>query len=63
VSVINEWPAQIQKEQNALGITDEDLEQYLVAEHKYLASLKREPPQDTLRFDYVNTLDNLKQYE
>ena len=63
MSVVNEWPMQIWKEQEALGISDEDLEQYLVTEHKYLASLKQEPPQDTLRFDYVNALNNLKQYE
>jgi len=60
LAVIRETPAEIQHEQRALGITDMDFDRYLTSERDYLLSLKQEPLRETLRYDYVNALDQLK---
>jgi len=59
--VIRETPPEIEQEQRALGITDMDFDRYLASERDYLLSLKQEPLRETLRYDYVNALDQLKQ--
>ena len=59
--VICETPPEIEQEQHALGIADMDFDHYLASEHDYLLSLKQEPLCETLQYDYVNALDQLKQ--
>ena len=59
--VIRETPPEIQQEQCALGIANIDFDRYLLSECDYLLSLKQEPLRETLRYDYVNALDQLKQ--
>jgi len=43
-----------------LGLTDADLKQFLVSEREYLLSLKQEPRAESLRYDYVDALDDLE---
>ena len=54
--IIDEISAELPPIQAKLGIMDDDFEQYIQDERSYLLSLKGEPPQETLRYQYVEAL-------
>ena len=60
LNVIKEWPREILQQQQKLGLTDANLEQYLASEREYLLSLKQEPHLEALKFDYIDALDELQ---
>jgi hypothetical protein len=59
LDVIRTNSAELAEIQAHLQIADGDFEVYLNEERAYLHSLTRELPEDTLRFDYVEALDDL----
>ena len=61
--LIKEISAELPLVQDNLGITDEDFEQYIQDERSYLLSLTGEPPQETLRYQYVEALQELAKYK
>ena len=45
----------------ALNLSDDDFPRFLTEERAYLSSLKQPPPQDVLRMQYVQVLDDLEE--
>ncbi|TDL13895.1 hypothetical protein BD410DRAFT_696918, partial [Rickenella mellea] len=59
LSVIRTCSAELDQFQKKLGITSDDFKKYFESERQYLRSLKQEPPEETLRYDYVEALEDL----
>ncbi|EPQ55524.1 hypothetical protein GLOTRDRAFT_75671 [Gloeophyllum trabeum ATCC 11539] len=58
--VIDNHPLEIKEIQRKLAISDDNCLAYIRQEREYLQGLKKEPPDDTLRFDYVEALEHLE---
>jgi hypothetical protein len=56
--VIEEISMELPQIQANLGIADGDFEEYIKQECIYLHGLKSEPPEETLRYQYVEALQD-----
>ncbi|TFK46595.1 hypothetical protein OE88DRAFT_1638090, partial [Heliocybe sulcata] len=59
LKIIQEGSAELEELKLALCLTDSDFNGFLEQERAYLQGLKKEPPEETLRFEYVEGLENL----
>ncbi|KZT18098.1 hypothetical protein NEOLEDRAFT_1031975, partial [Neolentinus lepideus HHB14362 ss-1] len=59
--IIKTHPAEIQQMLAGLGVTEVDCHTFIEHERQYLHSLKKEPPEETLRFMYVEALEDLNE--
>ncbi|KAI0245254.1 hypothetical protein BJV78DRAFT_1277468 [Lactifluus subvellereus] len=62
LKIVKDYPAQLKKIQDTNGISDDDFACYLGTEKSYLQGLRKEPPEETLQFEYVEALDLLCQH-
>jgi hypothetical protein len=62
LKIVKDYPAQLKKIQDTNGISDDDFACYLGTEKLYLQGLRKEPPEETLQFEYVEALDLLRQH-
>ena len=59
LEIIDDISTDLRTIQTNLDITFDDFERYMQEERTYLLGLKSEPPQETLRFQYVEALQDL----
>ncbi|TDL17784.1 hypothetical protein BD410DRAFT_843337 [Rickenella mellea] len=59
LAIVQSWPAQMAQFRSQLLVTEADFELYLEQERQYLSSLTHEPQEDSLRFNYVEALEEL----
>jgi hypothetical protein len=59
LEIIRTRSAELVEIRKSLNIADGEFEQYLDEERSYLRNLRQESPEDTIRFDYVEALDDL----
>ncbi|KDQ59627.1 hypothetical protein JAAARDRAFT_126899 [Jaapia argillacea MUCL 33604] len=57
--IANNWPEQLQELQSRLNISEDDFAIFIQQEREYLQGLKKEPPEETLQFNYVKALEAL----
>jgi hypothetical protein len=59
LAIVQSWPAQMAQISSQLQVTEADFESYLEQERQYLCSRTHEPQEESLRFHYVETLEQL----
>ncbi|KIY46978.1 hypothetical protein FISHEDRAFT_46282 [Fistulina hepatica ATCC 64428] len=58
--IISDHSAELSVLEDRLKTTAQDYEEYLCQEREYLDSLRREPPEETQKFQYMEALDQLQ---